>query len=162
MSRKRKEKIVLKPALTAKQIETYKANRIPEEIVNHRIMELKWTIQDAITKPSKYKNLTPEQTRRYKEIDLSYTTVMNRIKKLGWSVEKAITTLPTRNVKKREANRDQDGTFKKKNKGKSRTIHLTKDVDELVDKAIAESDLTQSDYIAQGFMAWFQEQQQRA
>ncbi len=72
------------------------------------------------------------------------TTLYNRLR-AGWDIEEAITKPSQQRGGKRK--RDSEGTFIGVGKGKPRAFTLPKEWDEKLDKAIADSDLNQSEFL---------------
>ena len=71
------------------------------------------------------------------------TTVYKRIQR-GWDVERAVRTPPVEQVRLRE----KGGKFTGKTKGKPRSFRMPVDWDEKMDSAIAESGLSEGEWIA--------------
>lgn len=91
---------------------------------------------------------------------LPLPTVYKRLQR-GWEVERAITT-PPKEVPGRPLNRE-NGEFSSSDepKGKQRSIRLSAEWDEIADKAIADSGLTQSEWIGMAVVEYLKKQQKR-
>ena len=67
----------------------------------------------------------------------------------GWDIERAISTPPKTPPHLKNAKRDEEGYIVSDyEKGKSRGVRFPKEKDDLIDEAIANSGMTQSDFIA--------------
>ncbi len=95
-----------------------------------------------------YDKMSPEITKEQWAIADSHNiprvTVYKRLQR-GWDVERSITTPPKSEPRQERS----DGRFSGDEKGKPRSIRLPKEWDEELDQAIAESGMSQSDWIAE-------------
>lgn len=67
----------------------------------------------------------------------------------GWDIEKAITTPPRKQPHLSKMKRNEEGEIVTDHeKGKARGVRFPKEKDDLIDEAIANSGMTQSDFIA--------------
>lgn len=100
--------------------------------------------------PKVGKILTKEQTEVAEKNGLSLVTVYARIKR-GWGVERAITEPSKSMPHLKEMHRNEGGELISDSgapKGKIRSFRLPEELDEMADRAIAESGKTQSDWAA--------------
>ncbi|MCK1996819.1 hypothetical protein MPH47_06185 [Psychrobacillus psychrodurans] len=78
--------------LTKEQYETAKKNGINRATTCSRVRDLKWSVEDAITKPVKKKVVfTDEELAIMKKNKLRKSTVDCRIRTLKWDRERALT-----------------------------------------------------------------------
>ncbi|WP_146131502.1 hypothetical protein [Merismopedia glauca] len=92
------------------------------------------------------KLVPPEKLALAKKNGISVTTVYKRLQR-GWDIDKAISEQPREN--KRQRDRNDEGLFTGVGKGKTRTFKIPKQWDEKLDLAIADSDLTLSEWVAE-------------
>lgn len=88
--------------------------------------------------------ITKEQWAIADSHNIPRVTVYKRLQR-GWDLERAITTPPKSEPRQERS----DGRFSGDEKGKPRSIRLPKEWDEELDQAIAESGMSQSDWIAE-------------
>ncbi len=93
------------------------------------------------------KLLPPEKVAIAERNNIPLTTVYKRLKR-GWDLEKAITQPPRESNRKRS----EEGEFIGSGKGKPRCFTLPLEWDEKLEKAIADSELNQSEWVAQVVM----------
>ena len=94
------------------------------------------------------KKLPPEYHKLMEENGLSPSTVYDRINR-GWDIEKAVTTLPTRKTYANTQNREE-GVMIPSSRPRSKSITFSpyKDYENLLNDAIAESEKSRSEFIA--------------
>ena len=100
----------------------------------------------------KYTLTTPEQIKTAKLNGIPEQTLRNRLR-AGWEIQKAVTEPPR---KRGERKRNEHGLFIGKNKADQRAFRLTKDLDRKLAKAIKESGLNQSDFLAEIVAEWLE------
>ena len=86
--------------------------------------------------------ISKEQWAIAKANQIPEVTVYKRIQR-GWDIEKAISTLPKKQPRGRKG-----GKFAGEGKGKPRSFRMPANWDKEMDRAIAESGLTESEWIA--------------
>ena len=98
----------------------------------------------------RYTVLTPELLAIARKNGIPDSTTRYRVKK-GWALERAVTEKPkTRN----NSVRGELGFYTSKNKGENRSFRLEKQHDKKLDRLIEESNLNQSDFIAEIVTRW--------
>ena len=96
------------------------------------------------TMPKVGKLLPADKKEVARKNGIPHTTVYNRLR-AGWSVEDAITK-PSQKRKIR-AKRNEDGVFESIGKGKGRAFTLDEEWETALEKAIADSGLSQSEWV---------------
>lgn len=99
--------------------------------------------------------LTQENKQKAIENGISLKTVYARLSR-GWSEERAVSEIPLKTTC-HSLPRSKDGSLapSKIPKGKQRSIRLYKNMDEDIDKAIAESGLSQSDFVSMAMEEYY-------
>lgn len=103
--------------------------------------------------------ITQEQLAIAHSHGLATNTVYARLSR-GWDLEKAITEPPKSSPPPLERN-EEGSLISDAPKGKQRSIRLPAEWDEVADKAIAESGLSQSEWVANAIVNYLKKQKNR-
>lgn len=104
------------------------------------------------------KILSPEDVAIAEKNGVPLSTVYARLRR-KWDTQRAITQPPKHSP---QLKRDEEGEFTtEEEKGKPRGVRFPKSKDDLIDKAIAESRMTQSDFIAFATMSYIKSKQKK-
>lgn len=105
------------------------------------------------------KILSKEEAAIAESNGIPLQTAYKRLQR-GWEVERAITT-PPKAAPGQKLNREMGEFTTNEPKGKQRSIRLPAEWDEKADQAIAESGLTQSEWIGMAVVEYLKKQQKR-
>ena len=104
------------------------------------------------------KILSPEDVAIAEKNGVPLSTVYARLRR-EWDIQRAITQPPKASP---QLKRDKEGEFStEEEKGKPRGVRFPKSKDDLIDKAIADSGMTQSDFIVFATMNYIESKQKK-